>query len=175
MRRARPEDMSNKHKLCLSALAVILVGSAVVATAPALAGRNVQLRPHAAHASPDVASFFRNWFTHNSLQLRNLTNPISITTGGSVCWFSMGSPIGSSPIDVMVTDTRVGSLQDVVSARKRNPPGGSGETEQECQGCYWIQHTDHTHAQCANHEHEICRHWNGSACYHSPSGQYKCL
>jgi hypothetical protein len=63
-----------------------------------------------------------------------------------------------------------------IFARPRNPPGGTGETQEQCTGCWWEQHTGHPHAECLDgHEHEFCKNWTGSGCYINPTGNYHCL
>jgi hypothetical protein len=63
-----------------------------------------------------------------------------------------------------------------IFARPRNPPGGTGETQDQCVGCYWIPHYDHPHAEClAGHAHEICKNWSGTGCYENPTGNYQCI
>jgi len=119
----------------------------------------------------------------NSCVKSHISSSYSIV--GTPQFFGAGSfwrvPVklpGKLPTQVFIDNGAVcGVPSNIQFARRRNPPQGTGETEAECQGCYWLEHTTHSHGGCGDHRHEICRNWNArtQTCFHNPTGHYECL
>jgi hypothetical protein len=101
-----------------------------------------------------------------------------VTTHPEAYWMGTFSFAREAPQEFWMDSDQVCNWGNAAH-RPRNPPGGSGETKAQCQGCYWTPvHSDHPHFPCpGNHRHLICKNWSESKmkCFHNSTGQAECL